>query len=308
MNSPETVSWHELFARIEADDLDAAAATIELRRRIVALAQHPVPVGKRGERVLIPEEDREDVAEDVFLAIWTGCRTGTNSLADVPEEAVPAYVGKMLGHRWLDILRRRREALLRPDDDDRPAPPSPLETRPQPWQTHHGAAPTPDDEPVPATLDAPALLEHLHARLSALAAEVIDAVHPGRRSTWERTWEGLRLLVFEDWTMDDVLQRREGLPDDAPKRDRCKVRNRVYKAHERLRAALETAIVRRLENGSWTATDAILVQSALRHLLVRRQTKVSFHVSPVKAPLDRSTSSDRRSGDESPDDAGPGVN
>jgi DNA-directed RNA polymerase specialized sigma24 family protein len=196
---------------------------------------------------VIPEGERDEIVARVLTKIIA---KSPLPVAGKLDEQATTYLNTMLLRCWLTELRQRQRLEL-PGDD----------------KIDGKREMSPDETPAPDM-----------ATLAARARELLDRLFAAllrrrQRRYYEgltRAWRQICELVFDDARFPDVLARDEGLAPDAPLPDVKRVKDRVFKAHERLREGLlATADDLRPEDGI-TEEEGRQARAAVR-LLYRCQ-------------------------------------
>ena len=156
------------------------------------------------------------------------------------------YLRVMLENRAKSLLRRRaRTVYVDPHE------PGPLEMR---------AAEAASDGP-----DVEAERKYLE-RLFELAR---DQRAPRYRSMADVAWKQINELCFDGISMNDILERDEGVSTSGPEIDRSRARDRVLQNHSRLRKELRAELDRLRDTRTWFALDTDLADAALTRLFRR---------------------------------------
>lgn len=258
----------------------AAALGIELRQRV----GKPLRTGARGHgKLMIDETYREDIAHDqlaTFLknpfllknavldhekfqlagfddSTAVDALTMDHPLVAEAERILGAYLDLALARRWIRLKKNlEREVELGPESEQ-PA--------------RYASAPPPP------------LIEGFDADTEQLLARAVNQLlesspKPEEREQRERSWKELVELRLGTTTMDDVVQAelvRVGIIDGTAF---VRVRNRVFKRHERFREYLQKAINQLAQLGppkGFAVDDAVQAKHACEKFLIRCQRKAA---------------------------------
>lgn len=249
----------EIFQNLPPGSPLQREAWEELTRMLQREAAHPL-TARDGESYLIPEDCREDVIGDVQYALLKRAIAGKLDVHTRGDGACIGYVRTSLVNRHISIGRRERRFERGAEDH----PGNPFDAVPAPRVT--GEVPAPDAEKPP---DADAEVARIRKLLGRVFGTVREGRQPRYRAALDTAWRQLQDLVFERMSMENVLERDEGLGQEAPAELRKQALDRMYKSHERLRVALQLAAEHLGAAGTLSRADAHLAADAIRLLLCR---------------------------------------
>jgi hypothetical protein len=231
---------------------------MELDEAIVVLFRPPSPAGASAYGVVAAfleacarrqgAREPEDIAQDVLERLLRRAGGGETPWTD--PGAGKAYLRKCAERAAIDEHRReKRQSVL------------PVELSRQP-----AAPPLDGDE---------------RALVEKVAGVARNRRAPRYRAEFDATWSEISALAFEGAELRELLLTRGTLRADSSDVEAIKVRNRVYKNHERVRNALRAAVTDMTNGGQLSAADAELALRCLR-ILVRCQRSEPLSVSPPK--------------------------
>lgn len=220
----------------------------------------PVTEPKSQMQVIVPEQERENRASDAFYNVMRRIRSGRFPL-DLEGAQYATYMSTVLARAQLTRARKKMKGATISIDQRHP----------------DGSEKVNIPDPGPGAEESLLAREELNQRVDAvlpLIEAALDCIcsrlAPRWRDGWRLTWRQLQDLCLEKESIEHILERDDGITADSEQLVYSRVRNNLYKRHQRFREDIIDELEDQFDEGSLSADQYYAARDFCVRVLVRR--------------------------------------